>query len=219
MKNIHDFLGIFIETSEMENAIKRADSEAILFVHTQLNALYIYQKETAKALEISYIWLYQFQNNHECGSTLEEGIVEITGKKRQYLYFLPNVSCQHQIGGGTGYDSSYFKKGEYAYGDASKKYYILINNELGFKNAQRKEVFQRVKTQTESREWYFAKNETEILAEIELTHKNIQAGEWNKTIEAYVKSAYGSGRNISEIAQSIYSEGWDEQKIKQILDK
>ena len=199
----------------MENALKKADSEAILFVHTQLNALYIYEKENA----LSYIWLYQFQNNYEWGSTLEEGIVEITGKKRQYLWLLPTVSYEHQIGGGMGYDSSYFKKVEYMYGDASKKYYILMNNELAFKNAKRKEVFQRVKTQTESREWYFAKNETEILAEIQLTQKKIQASQWDKTIEAHVKSAYGNGRSVSEIAESIYSEGWDEQKIRDILDR
>jgi len=219
MKNISDFLGIFIETLEFEKALQDADNEAILFLQTQLNALYFYRKEDAKEHEVSYIWLYQFQHNHAWGDTFEEGILEITGKKRQYLWLLPRVSYRHQIGGGAGYDSSHFKKREYAYGEESKKYYILINNELAFKNAARKEVFQRVKTQTDNREWYFAKNEREILTEIELMQKNIHAGTWDKTIEAYVISTYQNGKSVSEIATNIDSEGWDTQKIKEVLGK
>ena len=219
MKNISDFLGIFIETSEFENALENTDNEAILYLQTELNALYFYRKEDSKENEIAYIGLYEFQNNYEKGNIFEEGIGVLTGKKRQYLWLLPMVSYTHQIGGGAGYDSSYFKKREYVYGEVSKKYYILTNNELAFKNGERKEVFRRVKTQTENREWYFAKNEMEILTEIELMQKNIHAGAWDKTIEEYVISTYQNGKSISEIATNLDSEGWDTQKIKEILAK
>ncbi len=156
------------------------------------DAFYIYRQDPET---LYFLYLKKSQDNYNRYEKFEEGFVKVETALRE-IHFYPTQTYEENIGGGMGYDTTYYRHEKY---NRIEKYKLIKRKSVYFKNEIEKKTYKNINTDPDyGRYMYANQNEAETIEMMQEVRSNLV--NWRSRIENHARSLLKKNTPVKEIA-------------------
>lgn len=200
--------GFFVETFEVDSL---EDPEMLAELSTWLNMIYIFREKNNVAAgdSLYFVHCLDHQDNYNYGFSEAYGRVVL---EEQNLHFFTETLYEENLGGGLGYDTTYFRRSVFVKKEAPSDTYAIFleDQDVCFR------VTDRVFKPLQGREGYYCRNENEMNERVQHRYKK-EDERWENNLVSYVLRAHKQGKTNDDILNNITSEGWNLNRVENII--